>query len=125
MEEGVEVEEEFASGGEEGELVGFAGGAEVLVAAAQEAAGLADSGEGGEEEDAADFGAAAADPALALAGTALMGVGSEAGEVGDLLAVESAEFRQPAEQGGDRDRADCRTARAGGPSAWPARGCGR
>lgn len=106
MEFGVEEEEEFSGGGDEGDFGGFGCGAEVLVEELQDAALLADGGEGGEVESAADGGPAAAEMALAAARAAVVGIGSEASEGGNLLAIGGAEFREEGEEACGGDLAD-------------------
>lgn len=88
VELGVEVEEEFAGGGDEGDFSGFAGGAELVVKSFGVAVGLANGGECGEVEGAAHGCAATADVARGFGGAAVLRVRSDSGEAGDFLAVD-------------------------------------
>lgn len=62
--------------------------------------------QGGDVEDASDFGASALDHAFAAEGAAVASEGGEADEAGDLLGVEGAEFGKIGDEGGGEDGTD-------------------
>lgn len=117
FEELIEELEELSHDGGEGDLGGFAGGAQALVKVAQvrvETAGA----ERGHIESGAEAGAAAGDMALALEGAAVVGKRSDPEEGRSLIAREGAELRaeaRTAESGDGTDAGDL--AQAGGPGA--------
>lgn len=100
------MEEEFASGGEEGDFGWFTSSAEAAVEDGLGSGLGAGEGEGGEVEGAAHFGAAAAEVTVGLHLPALPRVRSEASQGGDLLAVGAAELGQVGQQSGRDLRPD-------------------
>jgi len=99
LEFGIEEEEELSGGGDEGDFGWFSEVPEMVIEELEVAVFLADGGEGGEVEGAADSGAAAAEMALALAGAAVVGIRGEAGQGGDFLSIDATEFGEQSEQG--------------------------
>lgn len=81
FEEVIEEDGEFADDGDESNFCGFVAQAQLLVKTAQDGV-MADGGEGGHVEGAAESGAAAGDVALAFARTAVVIVGGDAHEGG-------------------------------------------
>src|SRR5690606_16337882 len=103
--DGVEDSEELAGGGDDGDELWLAIGDEP-VAEGLEGGVVTGGDEGAHEEGGADGCPAAADEALAAPLAGLAGVGSEAGESGDLLWTEAAQLGQFRQQGAGDGLAD-------------------
>ena len=105
FEEGIEVDEEFAHGGGEGDFEGFSFGGEAQVEGFED--GIFRGGhQSGHVEAASGFGAAATDHAFAFEGAAIAIAWSQAGEGGDLLTGEGAELGDGGEEADGGEFAD-------------------
>lgn len=91
FEERIEDNQELAHAGDLDNHVGFAGGLEAIGEGAEDGV-VSPGSEGGHVECGADVFASAGDAAFAFESAAVVVVGGEAGECGDLAAVSETEF---------------------------------
>ena len=99
------MDEEMTHDGDEGDFVGFTGGAQALVEGFQDGVG-AGGAECGHEEGTAHVEPAAADGADAAKGTAVAIKRGQTGERRDLVFGAAAEFGQRGQQGRSREVTD-------------------
>ena len=102
---GLEVDEQFAHGGDDGAFVRFTAGEEALDIGSDDGV-VGGCGVCGHVEAAADFGAAAEDAAFAIGLAAVAIEGSDAGEGDELIATEGGDLRQVSEDRPGGDLAD-------------------
>ena len=99
------MEEEFSSGGDEGDFGGFALGPQALVKGFQDRV-VPGGDKGGHPKTGAHGGAATGDVALAAQGAAVVVARGQAGQGGGLALVERAEFGQFGQEQGGGGRPD-------------------
>ena len=97
FEEGVESDEEFPRDSDEGDVVGFIGGAQFFVER-REVGAVLGSGFGGHIEGFADDFSSAVDASFADPFFGLLRVRSDAGDRGDSLSREGSEFGKVGQQ---------------------------
>ena len=107
MDDGVGVDEQLSGAGDEGCGVGFAAAGEAGVEGDQRLVPAEGGRQGGGEQRAAQAGASAGDVALTLVRSAVVVERRQAGEGGDLLAADFAEFRHADDEGDRRPLARC------------------
>ena len=98
FDDGVEDDEEFSHGGDEGHEFGFSGADESLIERF-ELCIVPDGDDGGHVEGLAELGSSAAGGSLPSERAAVAIGGSDADESCDLLVVELSEFGKFADQG--------------------------